>query len=385
MTTTESPPMQAARAAIEQGQHNQARRQLRAILQQEPENYRAWLWLAGLTESATAGLEYVRRAHTLQPDDPIVAKALEWAEQRAATPSPAAETAPPRLVVSPPAIPKGMPVRAAPTPTEPPPTPWIEPPPPETTPPAAPTTTPPSPRKWGRTLTLLLIIVVALALLFLVIRWANRAANLAKSAEPRWGVTALAQAKPSADFIAGAGVPGRKSSDVAARVNAARAVAGNGVYAAWRRAEAGQTASALPADGVVTSVSAEIAPTSDPAARWIDVNLTTQTLAAYDNDTPVYQALISSGMWPHLTVTGQYHIYQRLESQTMIGYHLGYDYNLPNVPHVMYFYEDYALHGAYWHNNFGAPMSHGCVNLDLDTAAWLYNFASVGTLVNIHY
>jgi lipoprotein-anchoring transpeptidase ErfK/SrfK len=51
----------------------------------------------------------------------------------------------------------------------------------------------------------------------------------------------------------------------------------------------------------------------------------------------------------------------------------------------MYFYKGYGLHGTYWHSNFGTPMSHGCVNLTIPDAQWLYNWASVGTLVNIHY
>jgi lipoprotein-anchoring transpeptidase ErfK/SrfK len=51
----------------------------------------------------------------------------------------------------------------------------------------------------------------------------------------------------------------------------------------------------------------------------------------------------------------------------------------------MYFYEDYALHGAYWHNNFGTPMSHGCVNMNVADAGWIFDWAPVGTLVNVHY
>ncbi|MGE5251028.1 MAG: L,D-transpeptidase, partial [Bacteroidota bacterium] len=58
---------------------------------------------------------------------------------------------------------------------------------------------------------------------------------------------------------------------------------------------------------------------------------------------------------------------------------------LPNVPYTMYFYKGYGLHGTYWHNNFGTPMSHGCVNLRIEDSKWLYNFASVGTTVNVHY
>ena len=62
----------------------------------------------------------------------------------------------------------------------------------------------------------------------------------------------------------------------------------------------------------------------------------------------------------------------------------GPGYYLPDVPYVMYFYDGYGLHGTYWHSNFGTPMSHGCVNLSIPDAEWLYNWADVGTLVNIH-
>jgi lipoprotein-anchoring transpeptidase ErfK/SrfK len=68
----------------------------------------------------------------------------------------------------------------------------------------------------------------------------------------------------------------------------------------------------------------------------------------------------------------------------MDGSRLGYDYYLENVPFVQYFYEDYALHGTYWHSNFGTPMSHGCVNLSNTDSEWLYNFADYGTVVNVH-
>jgi lipoprotein-anchoring transpeptidase ErfK/SrfK len=121
-----------------------------------------------------------------------------------------------------------------------------------------------------------------------------------------------------------------------------------------------------------------------PGERWIDVNLTTQTLVAYEGERPVFSSLISSGMWQFPTVMGQYRTYIKYPSQNMSGYHLGYNYYLPGVPYVMYFFEDYAIHGTYWHNNFGTPMSHGCVNMSTADAGWLYNWAPLGTVVNIH-
>ncbi|MGH2537345.1 MAG: LysM peptidoglycan-binding domain-containing protein [Candidatus Promineifilaceae bacterium] len=142
----------------------------------------------------------------------------------------------------------------------------------------------------------------------------------------------------------------------------------------------------VPAGGVAP----EAAPVNPPAEisaeeRWIDVNLTTQTLVAYEGSTPVLTTLVSSGTWQYPTVTGQFHIYLRYVSQDMNGYRLGYDYYLPDVPYVQYFFRNYGLHGTYWHNNFGTPMSHGCVNLRTADAQWLYNWATFGTLVNIHY
>ena len=95
--------------------------------------------------------------------------------------------------------------------------------------------------------------------------------------------------------------------------------------------------------------------------------------------------LISSGTWDHPTVTGQFRIWITFQSQTMDGSLLGYDYYLENVPYVLYFYNDYALHGTFWHNNFGTPMSHGCVNMKTSDAEWVYYWAPVGTLVNVHH
>jgi lipoprotein-anchoring transpeptidase ErfK/SrfK len=119
--------------------------------------------------------------------------------------------------------------------------------------------------------------------------------------------------------------------------------------------------------------------------RWIQVNLTAQQLNAYEGRTVVFSTPISSGLPQWATVTGQFRIYYRLPTQTMDGRRLGFDYVTENVPHVQYFYKDFALHGAYWHNNFGQPMSHGCVNLSVADAEWLYSWATYGTLVYVHY
>jgi lipoprotein-anchoring transpeptidase ErfK/SrfK len=121
--------------------------------------------------------------------------------------------------------------------------------------------------------------------------------------------------------------------------------------------------------------------TGDPSTRWIDVNLTEQRLYAYQGNTVVRSFLVSTGIWLYPTVTGQFHIYVKYLYTDMAGP----GYYLPNVPYTMYFYRGYGIHGTYWHHNFGHPMSHGCVNMYTPDAEWVYNWASVGTLVNIHY
>jgi LysM repeat protein len=122
-------------------------------------------------------------------------------------------------------------------------------------------------------------------------------------------------------------------------------------------------------------------PPAGGAGRWIDVNLSAQRLTAYQGNTPVFSALISGGLPRTPTVVGRFKIYTKLVSTRMTG--PGYD--LPKVPYTMYFYRGYAIHGTYWHNNFGRPMSHGCVNMRTSDAAWLFNWARIGTPVVTHW
>ncbi len=117
-----------------------------------------------------------------------------------------------------------------------------------------------------------------------------------------------------------------------------------------------------------------------PDEHWVDVDLSQQTAYAYQGSTLVKSFLVSTGTYLHPTVTGQFHIYVKYRYADMAGP----GYYLPNVPYVMYFYQGYGLHGTYWHHNFGHPISHGCVNLRTEDAAWLFDWTSVGTLVNVH-
>jgi hypothetical protein len=120
--------------------------------------------------------------------------------------------------------------------------------------------------------------------------------------------------------------------------------------------------------------------------RWIEIDLGSQYMIAWQGDVPVLETYISSGKSGFETPTGTFFINVKYESDDMEGVLGGEYYNVPAVPDVMYFTDvGHAIHGAYWHNNFGAPMSHGCINVPTGTSNWLYNWAPSGTRVEIHY
>jgi lipoprotein-anchoring transpeptidase ErfK/SrfK len=121
--------------------------------------------------------------------------------------------------------------------------------------------------------------------------------------------------------------------------------------------------------------------------RHIDVNLGAQWLYAYEDDLQVYNAPIATGKDGFNTPTGSYAIYSKFPMQTMFGSAGGETWNVPDIPWVQYVVGGCALHGTYWHDVWGSGtrMSHGCMNLNIDDAQWLYEWADVGTPVDIHY
>jgi hypothetical protein len=122
-----------------------------------------------------------------------------------------------------------------------------------------------------------------------------------------------------------------------------------------------------------------------PGERWIDVNLSTYTLTAYEGSSPVLSAPVVDGAPPTPTARGTFYINTKLVSQTMRGNNVdGSEYVTEDVPWVMYFYADFAIHGAYWRSSFGYSGSHGCVNLPVGIAAQLYDWTAHGTRVVVH-
>jgi hypothetical protein len=142
-----------------------------------------------------------------------------------------------------------------------------------------------------------------------------------------------------------------------------------------------------------------LADPSTPGRKWIEISIPQQRLWAYQGTTALATTLVSTGLPPNQTQRGSFHVRLRYLAQDMAGFTdqsgavLGFGdappgtipYEVTDVPHVLYFSTAAeAIHGAYWHNNFGQKMSHGCVNLPLDMAAWLYGWSPLGTEVWIH-
>lgn len=136
----------------------------------------------------------------------------------------------------------------------------------------------------------------------------------------------------------------------------------------------------------------EVLGESDSSNKRIEIDLSNQRLYAYEGDRQVFNFLVSTGKWGR-TPNGTFNVWTKLRATKMSGGSkaIGTYYYLPNVPYVMYFYggsiiksRGYGIHGTYWHNNFGHPMSHGCINMRTSEAQQLFNWSFVGIPVIIY-
>lgn len=127
-----------------------------------------------------------------------------------------------------------------------------------------------------------------------------------------------------------------------------------------------------------------------PGEKWIDIDLSSNTVSAYEGATivqgPVYMV---PGAPDTPTITGTFKVWHQNPLQTMRGLNSdGTRYETPNVPWATYFHGDFALHGAPWRSSFGwsgPGGSHGCVNMPVESARWIYEWADIGTTVVSHY
>jgi len=117
--------------------------------------------------------------------------------------------------------------------------------------------------------------------------------------------------------------------------------------------------------------------TSENGSPWLQVNLTTQSVSAYRGSTFIKSFPVATGKPGHRT-----DVNTKYKSQTMRGA----DYTTPNVPWISYFNGGEVFHGAPWNTyniNHGIPSSHGCVNMMVSDAKWIYDFAPLGTKVEV--
>ena len=114
--------------------------------------------------------------------------------------------------------------------------------------------------------------------------------------------------------------------------------------------------------------------------KWLEINTFEQTLAAYEGDRMVFATVVSTGRTGTWTPNGLNRIWGKLPTTPMMNRDVTNDsplwYYLEDVEWTQYFYSAYALHATYWHNNFGFTRSHGCVNLTIPDAKWLYEWTS---------
>lgn len=114
--------------------------------------------------------------------------------------------------------------------------------------------------------------------------------------------------------------------------------------------------------------------------RRIVVDISDQTITAYQGEEMVFRTSVSTGKPGWRTLPGTFKIQRKYDQTRMTGP----DYDTPDVPWTMYYDGAFAIHGAYWHNNFGTPVSHGCVNLRVEEAKALYQWASEGDTVVVN-
>lgn len=139
----------------------------------------------------------------------------------------------------------------------------------------------------------------------------------------------------------------------------------------------------VPREVLADSGETKVLGQASPSDRWIEVDLSEQVLRAWDGSQLFLETKISSGLPGTPTPKGDFRVWVKLRATKMEGGEGRYYYNLPNVPYVMYFenedvpgWKGYGIHGTYWHNDFGTPHSHGCVNVPTSVAQDLYYWAT---------
>ena len=365
------PAIRMAYTALRQGDRRAARRWAEEAARLDPHQEEAWLILAHLA-TPQGSVAYLKRALEINPASPRARQGMHWAVLRLRANQPPRPPQPALADTLPIAVAGTQPVQAAAT------RPILVRPQPSILP--------------GPVVAALPVLAAMLLILASLLYW-----QTAPSIPHRYSqqaVSALAQA----GLIANTDTP---TPTATSTVTPTPTNTSTATPTSTNTPTETPTATATPTETPLPTATPTEVPTEPPPPpedkpadtfpglpegvgkheRWIEVNLTNQTTSAYEGKNLVRTFIVSTGTWMTPTVTGQYTIYVKYPYADMAGP----GYYLPNVPYVMYFYDGYGIHGTYWHNNFGTPMSHGCVNLSIEDSAWMFDFASVGTVVFVHY
>lgn len=336
-----------ARRALQSGERYQARRWAEKAITLAPNEEEPWLLLA-VVSSPRASVAYLNKALEINPDSRRARKGMHWAAQRLRENPPPARTAPPRRLVAGPIASEAL----------------VQP--------------RPAVLPWVMALFLLCLLMAA---------WYGSPAY--NSAVSSLNPLALAQSDiekmtrtptatptftPTATFT-----PTPTNTPTPTPTNTPTATATNTPTETPTPEPTKKPKKKKNQAAVSYAYPGRPAGVGD-GDFWVDVDLSSQRTYAYIGDTLQREFIVSTGTWQYPTVTGTFRIYVKYRYADMSGP----GYYLPDVPYVMYFYKGYGLHGTYWHNNFGVPMSHGCVNFPIDDAGWVFQNASVGTIVNVH-
>jgi lipoprotein-anchoring transpeptidase ErfK/SrfK len=324
------------RTLVQQARPQDAQACFSQALALDPDRVETLLWLAALAQDPRQSIAYLQRVQTLSPGHPATAAGLRWANKRLLARSPA----------SPPA-------QAEPE-----------------TPNASQSRTLLPSRSGAHWLDTMLVsgivmICIAACVILTVMAWeapqAVRAAYRPTASFSPSQVAALPPVQTPVPTCTGTLTPTPAPT----------------ATATWTPTPT-EAPSPTPSPAAVPHGSLSLS--TGLEEKWIDIDLSEQKLVAYEGDTLVYSALVSTGIPSLPTPAGRYKILRKIRSQVMSGP----GYYLPNVEFVSYFFKGYAIHGTYWHSNFGHPMSHGCVNMRNEDARWIYEWGPIGTPVVVH-
>ena len=328
-----------ARRALKQGRRAEARRLAREVVSLAPEQEAPWLLLAAAAEPR-ASIGYLKEALALNPDSKRARQGLRWARKRLKQVPPSRDKSTQGLKPGSLAMPQIN--------------------------------------------SYALIAAASLAIFFVLFAWL-RPPGLNQSLKV---VSAAAAHQVNALFATqtSSPTPTALASPTASPSPTTTPTKTPSPTATFTSTPITPTSSPVPINGpeaeeAQEKFKAEIPSYVGENEHWIDINLSTQMVTAFEGNQVVRNFTVSTGRGATPTVVGEFRIWVKVRIQDMSGP----GYYLRDVPYVMYFYKDYGLHGTYWHSNFGTPMSAGCVNMTIDDSYWMFQFASVGTLVKVHY